>query len=73
MRRMTRWLSGCVCPRAGKRVGRVARLLEPEAVQAEVDARSIAANPLPYDITMEEVESFFREHGEVDANRFLDL
>ena len=53
--------------RAGKRVGRVSKLLKPEAVQAEVDARSIAANPFPYTITMEEVESFFREHGEVHS------
>ncbi|KAG0556175.1 hypothetical protein M758_11G030600 [Ceratodon purpureus] len=53
----------------GKRVGRVSKLLKPEAVQAEVDARSIAANPFPYTITMEEVESFFREHGEVKSVR----
>ena len=50
---------------AGKRVGRATKLLKPEAVQAEVDARSIAANPFPYNITMDEVETFFKEHGQV--------
>ena len=52
----------------GKRVGRATKLLKPEAVQAEVDARSIAANPFPYNITMEEVEAFFKEHGQVLQN-----
>lgn len=54
-----------MCVRAGKRVGRASKLLKPEAVLAEVDARSIAANPFPYNITMDEVEAFFKEHGQV--------
>lgn len=51
--------------RTGKRVGRVSKLLKPEVVRGEVDARSIAANPFPYNITMEEVETFFKQHGQV--------
>lgn len=47
------------------KVGRVSKLLDPEAVRAEVDARSIAANPFPYNITMDEVETFFSQHGQV--------
>jgi len=54
----------CVCL-TGRRVGRVSKLLKPEVVQGEVDARSIAANPLPYNITMDEVEAFFKQHGQV--------
>lgn len=50
---------------SGKRVGRATKLLSPEVVQGEVDARSIAANPFPYNITMDEVEAFFKQHGEV--------
>lgn len=53
------------CMWTGKRVGRVTKLQKPEVVQAEVDARSIAANPFPYTITMEEVETFFKQYGQV--------
>lgn len=53
----------------GKRVGRVSKLLKPEVVRGEVDARSIAANPFPYNITMEEVETFFKQHGQVKSVR----
>jgi len=49
----------------GKRVGRASKMLKPEVVQGEVDARSIAANPFPYNISMDELEAFFKQHGEV--------
>lgn len=51
----------------GKRVGRVHELKDPAVVQAEIDARSIAANPFPYDVKMNEVEAIFKEHAEVKS------
>jgi lupus La protein len=50
---------------SGTKVGRVAKLRSPEEMQAEVNARSIAANPLPYNITLDEVEAFFKLHAKV--------
>lgn len=55
---------------AGTKVGRVSKLVQPETVRAEVDARSIAAKPFPYYITMGEVEAFFAQHGQVCPTTF---
>lgn len=57
----------------GKRVGRVHELKDPAVVQAEVDARSIAANPFPYNIKMNEVEAIFKEHTEVTLGVWIFL
>ncbi|KAG0609440.1 hypothetical protein M758_8G184800 [Ceratodon purpureus] len=53
----------------GKRVGRVNKLEKPEVIQAELDARSIAANPFPYKMGMEKVEAIFKPHAEVKSVR----
>eukprot|EP00249_Psilotum_nudum_P024630 c29242_g2_i1 orf=165-1493(+) len=53
----------------GQKVGRRTQLLKPDEVLAIVDSRSIAAGPLPWNVTMEEVEAFFCQHAKVNSVR----
>uniref|UniRef100_A0A7N0V1Z9 La protein 1 n=1 Tax=Kalanchoe fedtschenkoi TaxID=63787 RepID=A0A7N0V1Z9_KALFE len=53
----------------GKKVGRTTELLKPEEVIEQVDSRTIAATPLPYDVKVEELETFFGQFAKVNSLR----
>lgn len=53
----------------GQKVGRVTEMAKPEEVIEQLDVRTVAVSPLPYNVKIEDVESLFGQSPKVNSVR----
>ena len=58
---------------AGKKIGRASELLKPDEIIEQVDSRTIAVSPLPYNVKLEDIQSFFTNYAKVCSIFFHKL